>query len=305
VKEHLGTNMAASVRQRLLNVARENGEDFQLILTRYSLERLLYRIEQSELSDVFVLKGAMLFQIWTGKTHRPTRDLDLLGQGEASLSRFRKLFQRVCEEPVNDDGLAFLADSVQVERLKEGQQYEGLRVRMVARLSNARIPVQVDIGFGDTVTPEPIRIHYPSLLDFPTPQLDTVTRETAIAEKMQAMVMLGMANSRMKDFFDLWFLAMNFDYDGLLLCRAIRETFSRRSTEVPGSIPIALTSEFIDDRQKKVQWRAFLRKNQLEREETHFGQVAEVLQAFLLPPSYSIASAQPFNRHWRRGEAWS
>ena len=240
-------NLAASVRQRLMNVARSQKEDFQLILTRYALERLLYRLSQSEYRDVFVLKGAMLFQLWGDQPHRPTRDLDLLGRGENSIPRFERIFREVCDLAVEEDGLVFNAQSVRGETIKEDQEYEGLRLTLDCRLENARIPIQIDIGFGDVVTPAASELTYPVLLDFPAPVLAVYSRESVVAEKFQAMVMLGIANSRMKDFFDLWVLARQFEFQGPMLCQAIRATFERRRTPVPAEVPLALSAEFSND----------------------------------------------------------
>ena len=243
-------NLAASVRQRLMNVARAQKEDFQLILTRYALERLLYRLSQSKYRDVFVLKGAMLFQLWGDQPHRPTRDLDLLGRGENSIPRFERIFQEVCDRPVEEDGLVFNAESVHGETIKEDQEYEGLRLTLDCRLENARIPIQIDIGFGDVVTPATSELSYPVLLDFPAPILAVYSRESVVAEKFQAMVMLGIANSRMKDFYDLWVLARQFEFQGPMLCQAIRATFERRRTSVPAEVPLALSAEFSNDQGK-------------------------------------------------------
>lgn len=196
-------NMAASVAQRLMNKSKEQKEPYDLILIRFAMERLLYRLSQSPYRDKFLLKGAMMFQVWSGHAHRPTRDLDLLAYGQPTASDFELLFQEICDQPVEDDGLNFLADTVRAEQIKEGDEYQGLRIKLQARLASARMTVQVDIGFGDVVTPEPEWIDFPTLLDLPAPRLRVYPRETVVAEKYQAMVMLGIANSRMKDFYDL------------------------------------------------------------------------------------------------------
>lgn len=187
-------DLVASVRQRLMNLARERGEEFQLVLTRLGLERLLYRLAQSPHAEQFVLKGAALFQLWTGQPHRSTRDLDLLGQGQPSTDRLRQLFQDTCSLTVTDDGLTFVTDGIQAEQIKEDDEYQGIRLRIAARLGNARIPLQIDIGFGDTITPGPQAVTYPTLLDFPAPQLNAYPPETVVAEKYQAMVQLGMGS---------------------------------------------------------------------------------------------------------------
>ena len=291
-------DLAASVRQRLMNLSRERGEDFQLVLTRYGLERLLYRLAQSTHASEFVLKGAALFQLWTGQPHRSTRDLDLLGHGEPSIDRLRQLFQNVCSLSVADDGLMFLTDAIQAEQIKEEDEYQGIRLRIEARLGNARLRLQVDIGFGDAITPGPVVVTYPTLLEFPAPQLNAYPRETVVAEKFQAMVQLGMANSRMKDFYDVWTLARQFEFDGNGLCAAIRATFQRRQTTLPTTTPLALATEFGGDRQKAIQWNAFLRKGKLIESPPPLAEVVTLLASFLMPPTHALVSNTPCGLNW-------
>lgn len=254
------TNVGASIRTRLLNIARAGGEDYQLLLTRYINERLLYRLGQSEHAGAFVLKGAALFTLWTGKPHRTTRDVDLLGFGAPTADRLRKIFAEVLELHVDDDGISFDMDSLAVSPIREEQEYGALRVTLVARVTTAKVALQIDVGFGDAITPGVVRVDFPTLLDLPAPQLRAYPRETVIAEKLEAIVQLGLANSRMKDFYDLAALASMFEFDGEILVRAVTATFERRATELPKGLPVGLTSEFADDRHKQVQWSAFIRK---------------------------------------------
>lgn len=234
------TNVAASVKQRLLNRARTQKEDFNLLLTKYALERVLYRISQSSHKDAFVLKGALLFELWTEQTHRPTRDADFLSNGESSLERFQKIFQEICKMDVHDDGLRFDDASVKVERIKEDQDYEGIRATFLGYLETSRLPVQIDIGFGDAITPAPIETSFPTLLENPAPVLLVYPRETVIAEKFEATVKLGIANTRMKDFHDLRTLSLLFAFDGAVLSTALQRTFERRSlAEKRGSTAVA------------------------------------------------------------------
>lgn len=297
-------NLAASVRQRLMNLSRARGEDFQFILTRYALERLLYRLSQSEHRDVFVLKGAMLFQLWGDQPHRPTRDLDLLGRGENSIPRFEEIVRAVCGMAVEDDGLAFSVESVRGDVIKEDQEYEGLRLTLECHLENARIPIQMDIGFGDVVTPAASEVSYPVLLDFPAPVLAAYSRESVVAEKFQAMVMLGMANSRMKDFYDLWILARQFDFQGPLLCEAIGATFERRRTLVPSDLPTGLSPEFSRDQSKQAQWRAFINKSKLDTNEIGLREVVIVLREFLVPPARALATGDLLELVWPPSGPW-
>lgn len=297
-------NLAASVRHRLGQIARANGEDFQLVLTRYGLERLLYRLACSPHADTFVLKGACLFQLWSDQPHRPTRDLDLLGHGAGSISQYEGIFRQVCDQPVPADGLEFLSDRVRGESIKDEDQYQGIRLRVDARLANARLPLQVDVGFGDAITPGPIEIDFPTLLEFPAPSLRAYPRETVIAEKFQAMVTLGMANSRMKDFFDLWTLAREYAFDGGTLGAALQATFLRRQTPLPIRAPLALTPVFAQDRAKQTQWRAFLRKGNLMPAAVELPELIELLAQFLMPPLQTLGQARPFAGQWPPGGPW-
>jgi hypothetical protein len=271
--ERLG-NIAASVRQRLLDLSRERGEDFQLILTWYAAERFLYRLALSKYSKQFFLKGAMLLNVWMDRSHRPTRDLDFAGYVDASPEKLINLFQEICQVEVEEDGLQYDTESIQVNEIRENQEYQGQRVRLVAYLEAARIPVQIDIGFGDVVTPDAEEISYPTLLESPAPRILTYPPETVVSEKFQAMVALGILNSRMKDFYDL---------------RA----------------PIALTDEFSMDRDRVTQWKAFLTRTGLENTAVDLPQIIEELKLFLIPPLQAAASGGDFNLEWTRGGPWS
>jgi predicted nucleotidyltransferase component of viral defense system len=298
-------NMAASVRARLRNIATARGDDFQLVLTRYCLERLLYRLSCSEHGREFILKGAMLFPLWLGQYHRPTNDLDLLGRGEDSVERFEAIFRAVCSQPVEDDGLLFPAEAVRGERIREDQLYGGIRVHGEARLENARVPLQIDVGFGDAVTPAPAETAYPTLLDLPAPALLAYPWETVVAEKFQAMVALGMANSRMKDFYDLWVIARRCSFDGLLLGKALRATFERRQTLVPAAPPLALTEAFCEHADKMKQWKAFLHKSRLDTSGASLGDVAGVLREFLMPVAQAAATGETFQNTWPAAGPWA
>ena len=208
-------------------------------------------------------------------------------------------------QAVEDDGLVFDPKSLRVARIKEEQEYEGLRVNLVARLERARIHMQADIGFGDVIVPPPKEIQYPALLNFPSPRLRAYPREAVVSEKLEALVKLGMANTRMKDFYDLWRLSQDFDFDGALLIEAIKSTFTRRGTEVPTGIPLALTDEFSGDAQKARQWQAFLKKSGLEQDHAALQAVAADLARFLIAPLQAVTKAQPFRMIWFKGGSWS
>lgn len=297
-------NLPASVRQRLLNLARERREDFNYLLVKYANERLLYRLAQSAYRDQFVLKGATLFETWSEKPHRATRDVDLLGFGSSDIARLQGIFEEICALDVEPDGIWMLMETVRAEEIRGQQEYGGVRVHVSAELDGARISVQVDIGFGDAVTPGITEADFPTLLDFPAPRLRVYPRETVVAEKYEAIVSLGMVNTRMKDFYDLWEIAQNFAFDGELLAQAIAATFERRGTPLPSSTPVALTREFSEDENKGQQWSAFLRRSGLDPN-VALVTVAEVLSRFLEPPTTAAITHKPISQTWSPGEGWS
>jgi len=280
-------NVGASIRARLQNLSRETGLSFDLILTRYVLERLIYRLSVSAFADRFVLKGAMLLTSWFTDPHRATRDLDLLGFGDPSADAMLEAFREILATEV-DDGVCFDVNAVRVDPIREGLEYGGLRLRTTASISGALIAVTVDIAFGDALEPGAEVIDYPCMLDSPAPRLRAYARETVIAEKFQAMVALGRANSRMKDYYDIWLLSQSFQFDGDRLASAIAATFKRRDTEIPTELPDALARSFAEDEQKQRQWKAFV-ENVTHRP----GSLAEVIDAiagFLMP--HAVAAAR-------------
>ncbi|MFT7536140.1 MAG: hypothetical protein ACI85K_002094 [Hyphomicrobiaceae bacterium] len=293
-------DMAASIQARLRNVAKARGHDTQIVLTQFALERLLLRISTSPHGDQFLLKGALLFVAWTGLPHRATRDLDLLGRGPAEEARLLAMFRSICTTEVEQDGITFDPQSVALSRIREDQNYEGWRVTLLATLGTARIDVQVDIGFGDHVHPAAQLMRLPPLLDLPTATILAYPRDTVIAEKLEAMVSLGLLNSRMKDFFDLQFLASHFEFERTQLTTAVRGTFARRQTPLPTTLPIALDDAFAADAGKQVQWRAFLRRTKLATDMSLADVVAE-LRAFLWPV---LTDATPSEKIWPAGGPW-
>ena len=273
-------NIGASVRARLLSLSKASGQSFDLVLTRFALERLLFRLSQSRYADRFVLKGAMLLMSWLAEPHRGTRDLDLLGFGDPSAGAMLATFREILAQDAGD-GVVFDVDALRVDRIREELEYGGLRLRTTASISGARINLAIDIGFGDALEPGAELIDYPVMLDLPAPRLWAYARETVIAEKFQAMVALGRANSRMKDFYDVWILGRSFTFDDDKLARAIAATFARRGTEVPAELPDALSPAFAVDEQKQQQWRVFVKDVALDP-----GALANVLSDladFLMP----------------------
>lgn len=294
----------ASARARLLELARQRGEDFQLLLTRYVNERLLYRLAASPHGARFILKGAALFTLWTGKPHRATRDLDLLGFGDPSESHVRRVFEEVLALEVEEDGAVFDADSLEVGPIREDQEYGGVRVTLIARVASARVRLQVDVGFGDVVTPDAALVDFPALLGFPAPRLRAYPRETVVAEKLEAMVQLGLANSRMKDFYDVIVLSRMFHFDGELLVRALRATFERRSTTFPTGLPVALSPTFSRDPAKAMQWTAFARKAGA----ADVGDLVSTVDAvarFSSEPLARAAAGALWEARWPPGGPWS
>jgi len=252
-----------SVHQRLLNIRNSTGEQFNHLLMRYGQERFLHRIQAAGHAENFVLKGAMLFALWHDVPGRPTRDIDLLGFGDLTHDRLRAIFADVCVVEVQDDGLLFDPDSIQTDDIRDDQEYHGVCVRLLGFLGRARLAIQIDVGFGDVLTPEPQQIDYPTILDFPAPRLCAYHPATVVAEKLNATVILGALNSRMKDFYDMHAILTHTGIDDELLRTAIRGTFERRNVALPEQLPVAFTPEFLENGIKETQWRAFLRRSGL------------------------------------------
>ena len=276
-------NISASVRQRLLNLRQAKREDYNALLTQYAIERFLYRLSKSDLAERFVLKGAMLFRVWSGALHRPTKDLDLLGYGERSPAAVTKAVRQVIAIHVADDGLVFDSDSVTASEIREEQEYGGIRVKLVAMLGNARIPMQIDVGFGDAITPEAAVRPYPTLLDTDAPELRMYPPETVVAEKLEAAVALGMTNSRMKDYYDLLVIFRTYELADESLARAIAATFQRRQTPLPEDVPPALSDEFGSDETVQRLWREFLRRLQIEDAPSDFSEVVANVRHWVWP----------------------
>jgi len=297
-------NIPASIHQQLLASAEKNSVDFLDILRRYGTERFLFRLSESRYAEEFVLKGAALFLIWTGEYYRPTRDIDFLSLDPLEPKSAESMIREICSRSFPDDGLIFDQDSIKAGRIKEDDIYNGVRVTLQAKLDRTRIPVRIDIGFGDAMTPHAIPADFPVLLDLPVPHLLIYSRETVIAEKYEALVELGLANSRMKDFYDLWILATAFTFDGILLKTAIQATFRRRKTPLPDGEPIAFTAAFTADPVKHAQWRAFLNKNELTKKEADMTKVISLISAFVMPPTLAAVHSAKFTKKWKPGGNW-
>lgn len=286
-------NMGASVRGRLLNLSRETGQNYNLLLTRYALERLLYRMTQTSHKDRFVLKGAMLITTWFDDPYRPTRDIDLLGFGDPEPEAMLEIFREICSVEL-DDGVEFDRDALRVTANREDLAYGGLRLQTNALIGGARLRIIVDIGFGDAIEPGLEPLELPVLLDQPAPTLRAYARETVVAEKFQAMVMIGQANTRLKDYYDLWVLSQSHTFEEERLARAIAATFQRRETPLPTELPDGLKPAFYEDEAKVAQWRAFV--DDVAVDPGDLKTVAMALAEFLLPAALAAAAlANPTN----------
>lgn len=291
---------AVSIHQRLLNKAAAENRTFNEMLQYYAIERFLYRLGESPHCNQFVLKGSLVFLAWQAPLTRPTRDMDFLGFTSNSVENLIGIVQGVCNQPVDPDGLIFDPASVQGEIIKEEPDYEGVRVSFLGFLGKAKIHLRLDVGFADIVTPEPEALEFPIILDnINKPCIRAYPPETVIAEKFQAMITLGMINSRMKDFYDLWFMAQSMEFDFHLLREAVFNTFERRKTTIPGETPTAFSNEFAD--QKQVMWSGFLKKNQIDAAPTKLIDVIQVLKKFFDPVIHPVEK-QP--SRWSTKTGW-
>ncbi len=296
-------NNAASVHQRLLKKAKESSRLFNELLQYFAIERFIYRLSKSPHADKFILKGALMFAAWHAPASRPTMDIDLLGKIDNSLEVITAAIKEACLLEVEPDGISFNAETVEAVRITEDADYEGVRVRVQGGLGNARFSIQIDIGFGDVVVPNPSTVSYPAILDFPAPELKGYTMESTIAEKFQAMVKLGVLNSRMKDFYDIWILSRTSDFKGNLLAEAVAKTFEKRKT--PVTLDTALFNpSFGKDGNKNVQCRGFIRKTKLINAPEPFEEVMTAVKLFLEPLASSIAERRAFNSNWIAPGPW-
>ncbi|UFP95186.1 nucleotidyl transferase AbiEii/AbiGii toxin family protein [Gloeobacter morelensis] len=297
-------NIAASVRQRLLEKSKKTGENFQFVVERYALERALYRLSKSKYAELFILKGGMLISLWTDQPYRSTRDVDVLVFGQSDPEYLVSVFNEICSLDVEKDGLMFLVKDIRNEPIKEEQQYGGTRLNFGAKLGDIRVTVQFDISFGDAVTPTAEWREYPCILpESPTPRLRIYPIETVVAEKFETMV--NLANSRMKDYYDIFFLQKLFEFNGAILAEAIRNTFDRRGREIPEELPEGLTATFFADPSKIQQWNALVRKNPSQMPQLALEEVVGALQQFLMPPARAAAQMQELQAIWTPGKGWT
>jgi predicted nucleotidyltransferase component of viral defense system len=294
-------NIPASVRHRLLNKAKQEQRPFNELLQYYGMERFLYRLSKSPYAKQFILKGGLMLRVWSASESRPTMDIDMLGRTSNNPAHILQQMQEILALTVEPDGMTFDVDSLQTEPIKKDADYQGIRVRCLGYLDKARIHIQVDLGFGDVVFPEPETSLLPTLLDYPAPQLLCYGRESAIAEKFEAMLKLGILNSRMKDFYDIWLLSQQFDFDGAKLMRAIDLTLKHRET-VPSEPILPFTEEFAQA--KQVQWIAFCKRLQQEQIPKDLTIVVAGIQKFLAPLIAALINKQSPPIKWKAGNDW-
>lgn len=296
--------MAASVHDRLLERARSEGRPFDELLQYFAMERFLYRLSRSRHSRSFVLKGALMLPLWVGPPSRATRDIDLLSLKSFDIDELVEIVRECAGIPVQDDGILFEGRSVSGQEIRVLAMYQGIRLGLDGTMGRARIVLHVDVGFGDVITPRPVKLTYPTLLDLDAPALMGYTPESAIAEKFEAMVVLDMANSRMKDFMDIWLLANARQFHGPQVSKAIGATFKRRQTPLPSTIPLALTPAFHSSPAKRTQWQAFTRKNRISKTAPPLEEVADKIASLLMPVVDSLAAGKELKALWPPGGPW-
>lgn len=281
-------NLAASVKQRLLNLARAQGRGFDILLVRFALERLLFRLSQSAHRDNYVLKGGMLVTQWFDHENRETRDADFLGFGDADAEKIKAIFAEIMAI-AGDDGLAFDTSALTAATTREETEYGGVRLKANAYLERTRIPVTLDIAFGDALVDASQTIEYPSLLDMERPSIRAYPPAQVIAEKFQAVVALGLANGRMKDFYDLWAIPKSMPVDEQALDTAIAATFERRATPIPNERPSGLSAAMAEDATAQQRWRAYMES--LELPVPDFAEVLDDIWALLAPSCARLGRA--------------
>ncbi|MGC8593971.1 MAG: nucleotidyl transferase AbiEii/AbiGii toxin family protein [Candidatus Kryptoniota bacterium] len=297
-------NLQASVRARLQNKAKEANSPFLEILQYYGMERFLYRVSCSKFADKFILKGALMFTVWQVPERRTTLDIDFLANYNNQVATIEKIIKDICDVPVIPDGLVFDAETVKGQRIKEEMEYEGVRVKFIGLLGRSRIPMQIDFGFGDAVYPAPKIIDYPVILDFPEPHLRGYPPESMVSEKFEAMVRLGLLNSRMKDFYDIWLMMHQFNFNGLHLVEAIKRTFNRRKTPLPKD-NLFFAEEIYDEKSdRQTLWRAFLKKSDIKLAPERLSDTAREIKNFLMEPINSIKRNYKFHKIWDRSGIW-
>ena len=298
-------NIEVSVRAKLQNKARETNRTFAEMLKYYSMERFLYRFSQSKYVDKFVLKGALLFTVWQIPERRSTLDIDFLAHFDDQVAAIETVMKDVCNVSVVPDGLKFDSTTVQGRKIKEDADYEGVRVKFICFLDRARIPIQIDVGFGDIIYPKTNAIEYPVILDFPKPHLKGYPVESVISEKFEAMIKLGLLNSRMKDFYDIWLMMRQFDFKGSNIAKALIKTFKHRKTILPTGRPL-FDEEISDEKSdRQTLWIAFLRKSDIKHAPDKLSIISKEIENFLIEPIIAISKDNKFCKKWKPSKGWN
>jgi len=297
-------NIEASVKALLQNKARETNRPFAEVLQYYGMERFLYRFSRSKYTDRFVLKGALLFTVWQIPERRTTLDIDFLARYDNRVASIEAVMREVCNVSVDPDGLVFDSKNVQGHKIKEDADYEGVRVKFLGFLERSRIPMQIDVGFGDIVYPKTKVIDYPVILDFPKPHLKGYPPESVISEKFEAMVKLGLLNSRMKDFYDIWLMMRQFNFSGSNLAEALRRTFEHRKTDLPKECPLFAEEIYDEKSDRQTLWKAFLKKGDIKHAPEKLAITAKEIENFLVKPLNAVKKAHEFMGEWKAPGPW-
>ena len=297
-------NMQASVRAQLQNKAKQTNRPFAEILQYYGMERFLYRFSKSQYARQFILKGALMFTAWNIPQRRTTLDIDFLARFDNQVSSIEKVIKDICKVMVESDGLVFDPETVRGQRIKEDADYEGVRVKFVGFLERARIPMQIDIGFGDIVYPRPKMFNYPVILNLPKPHTEGIPLESVVSEKFEAIVKLGLLNSRMKDFYDIWLMMRQFDFDGMNLAVALKKTFEHRKTELPYGRPLFAEEIYDDKSDRQILWNAFLIKGDINHAPDKLYETAKAMEKFLIKPLDAIYKGREFKKTWKAAGPW-
>ncbi len=297
-------NIQASVRARLQNKAKETNRPFAEVLQYYGMERFLYRFSKSDYANKFVLKGALLFTVWQIPERRTTLDIDFLARFDNQVANIETVVRSICDHAVDSDGLFFDAKTVQGRKIKEDADYEGVRVKFIGFLNRSRIPMQIDVGFGDIVYPKIKVIEYPVILDFPKPHLKGYPAESVISEKFEAMIKLGLLNSRMKDFYDIWLMMRQFDFSGTNLAEALKKTFNHRKTDLPVGKPLFAEEIYDEKSDRQTLWRTFLRKGDIKQAPDRLVTTAKEIENFLVEPLDALNKGIGFSKEWKTPGQW-
>lgn len=297
-------NVQASIRAKLQNKAKEANRPFSEILQYYGMERFLYRFSRSKYANKFILKGALMFTVWQVPERRTTLDIDFSTHYDNQTATIEKVIREVCKVSVSQDGLVFDLQTVKGQKIKEDADYEGVRVKFRGFLERSRIPMQIDVAFGDVIYPKPKTIDYPVILDFPKPHLKGYPAESVVSEKFEAMVKLGLLNSRMKDFYDIWLMMCQFDFDGLRLVEALKRTFKHRKTSLPQRKPLFAEEIYDVKSDRQTLWRAFLKKGDIKHAPGKLRSAASGIEKFLIKPLYAIKKDQGFDKEWKASGSW-